>query len=800
MSPDRTGSVDERAQALVAGLTLRQKIRLVSGKDFWRTEDLEGTVPAIMVADGPHGLRKQVGASDHVGLGGSVPATCFPVAAVLASTWDPELVEEVGRALGREAKAEDVAILLGPGLNLKRHPRGGRNFEYLSEDPLLSGRMAAALVRGIQAEGVGACAKHFAANNQETARMVVDTVVDERTLRETYLRGFEIVLAESSPAAVMTAYNQVNGEFCSDHAHLVGEVLRGEWGYDGLVVSDWGGTNDRVAGLAVGLDLEMPGGAHAFDAEIEAAVAAGRLPVASLDRAATRVLEAALRWQEVTGRGTPADLDAHHALARRVAAAGTVLLTNDGILPLRPQGTLAVVGAFATQPRYQGAGSSQVTPTRLDSLWDVLTATLAEQAPDVEVRHAPGYDADTGATTDTLVGQATRLAAAADQVVLLVGMPGREEAEGRDRAGVRLPDGHERLVRAVLEVNPRTVVVLCHGGSVELDWADGPAALVEAYLGGQAGGAALVDVLLGAAEPGGRLAESVPVRVADLAADANFPGRPRQVEYRERSYIGYRFHDAWSVPARFPFGHGLSYTRFEHRAVEVSGIGTDLTVTVELANVGDRAGSEVVQVYVAGPGRLLQRPLKELQGFAKVHAKPGETVRTRVRLYRRSFTVWDVASGRWVVEPGRHEVLVGSSSAHLYHRHTVDLESDDPPAPAARTVRPVADDEEYADLLGHPVPVPAPARPFTRTSPLADLGSSWAGRRLLRLVRQAMARRFADGGSAEREELLESVLAGLPVRALAQMGPGPVTFARLDRLLALLNGEPLRALARRRTD
>ena len=671
-----TTSPRERAEAIVASLPLVDRIRLLSGRDFWNTEEIEGLVGSMMLTDGPHGLRKQAGDSDHVGLNDSVPATCFPVAATLACTWDPALLEEVGSALGRESLAEDVAVLLGPGLNLKRHPRGGRNFEYFSEDPYLSGTMAAALVRGIQSEGVSACPKHFAANNQETARMVIDTIIDERTLRELYLRGFEIVVETSRPATFMTSYNQVNGQFASDSEHLLGDVLRGEWGFDGLVMSDWGGTNDHVAGLRVGMDLEMPGGSGAFDTDIAAAVAEGRLAEADVSRSAARVVELALRWRELRDAGpAPApDFDAHHALARRAAAAGTVLLANDGLLPLPAEGTLAVIGAFAVDSRYQGAGSSKVNPTRIDTVLDSLTEQTAGRA---EVRYAAGYDPATGDTTPSLMAEAAAVARSADRVVLVVGLPARLETEAKDRAEWGMPAGMDQLAEVVLDANPRTAVVLVNGGAVDVPWADRPAALVEAYLGGQAGGAALADVLLGSVEPGGRLAESVPFDVSQLPSDRNFPGHPRQVEYRETFNVGYRFHDTHDVPARFPFGHGLTYTTFSYGGVEVAGFGTDRVVSVDVTNTGNATGSEVVQVYVHDVESTLPRPAKELAGFAKVRLEPGQTARAAVPLGRRSFAVWDVTANDWLVEAGEYEILVGASSTDVRDSVTIAIDSDD---------------------------------------------------------------------------------------------------------------------------
>jgi beta-glucosidase len=687
-------------------------------------------------------------------------------------------------------------VLLGPGLNLKRHPRCGRTFEYFSEDPYLSGMLAAALVRGIQSEGVAACPKHYAANNQETGRMVIDTIIDERTLRELYLRGFEIVVENSDPATFMTAYNQVNGQFASDSEHLLRDVLRGEWGFDGLVMSDWGGTNDHVAGLRVGMDLEMPGGSGAFDAEIAAAVHDGRLAQADVDRSAARVVELALRWQDLRD-ATPAtvpDFDAHHALARRAAAAGTVLLANDGLLPLPAEGTIAVIGAFAVDPRYQGAGSSKVNPTRVDTLLGSLSEQTAGQA---EIRYAGGYDPATGDTTPAMMAEAAAVARTADRVVLVVGLPARVETEAMDRPEWEMPAGMDQLAEVVLDANPRTAVVLVNGGTVDVAWADRPAALVEAYLGGQAGGSALADVLLGWAEPGGRLAESVPFDVAQLPSDRNFPGHPRQVEYRETFHVGYRFHDTQDVPARFPFGHGLAYTTFSYGDVEVAGSGTDQLVAVDVTNSGTRAGSEVVQVYVRAAQSTLPRPVKELAGFAKVRLEPGQTGRVQVPLGRRSFAVWDVAAHDWLVEAGDYEILVGASSTDLRGSVTVPIESADTITAVPGPAGPVASDAEFEALLGRPIPVPRAQRPFTRISTGADLETSALGRRLVAAMRWGITRTFDDTETGNTQDMVDAVLVGLPLRAFVMMSP-TMSFGIIDRIIATLNADPRGVLRPRR--
>jgi beta-glucosidase len=772
-----------RAEDIVAGLTVEQCLSLIGGKDFWTTQPIDGLVPSVMMTDGPHGLRKQIGDTDHVGLNDSVPSTCFPVATVLASTWDLDLVREVGAALGVEARAEGVALLLGPGLNIKRHPRGGRNFEYVSEDPLLSGSVAAALVQGVQSQGVGACLKHYAVNNQETMRMVVDAVVDERTLREIYLRGFQIAVERSAPAAVMTSYNRVNGVHASDNAHLLREILRDEWGFGGMVVSDWGGTNDRVLALEAGMDLEMPSSGGVYDDEVRAALAAGSLQESRLRESAARVVHLSLHGDMSRSEPASADREAHHALARRAAAAGTVLLTNDGILPLASTDGLAVIGAYADEPRYQGGGSSRVTPTRVDS----LRSSLPEGIP-----YARGYDPRTGESTVAEVAEAVVLASRADVAVVVVGFPAGDEIEARDRPADRLPDSMQDLVRAVCAANARTVVVVQNGGTLELPWADLPAALVEAYLGGQASGSALAAVLLGAVEPGGRLAESLPEAVAALPSDANFPGLPRQVQYRETQWIGYRFHETFAVPARFPFGHGLGYTTWDLADLTVAPDGA--TVTVRVTNTGARDGSTVVQVYVHATSSPVPRPAKELAGFVRVHAAPGETVEATVTIERRSYSVWDTASHRWAVDGGDYDVLAGFSSADVRATATVSIGSSEVITPVPATAGPVATDTEFARLLGRPVPAAEKTRPFSRISTISEVDSTVLGSLLARVVTREMEKMIPDDDDGSNRDLFEGSTAGLPLRALAAMGGGAMSLATVDRIVAGLNRNWVKAV------
>ncbi|HEX6660218.1 MAG TPA: glycoside hydrolase family 3 C-terminal domain-containing protein, partial [Ilumatobacter sp.] len=589
---------------VLSELTLAEKAALVSGADLWHTVAIERLdVPAIMCSDGPHGLRAQIEGFDHGGLLASVPATCFPTASAIASSWDVEVIREVGAAIAREARHWNVSVVLGPGINMKRSPLCGRNFEYFSEDPYLAGELGLALVEGVQSQGVGTSVKHFAANNQEDDRLRVSSDVDERTLREIYLPAFERVVKAGAPWTVMCGYNKVNGVYCSEHHWLLTEVLRDEWGWDGVVVSDWGAVHDRVAALRGGLDWEMPPDLERSPAAVEEAIRSGELEPDVLDTSVRRMLSLIARGAAVQETDDDADLDAHHALSRRAAAASIVLLKNDGnVLPLAAEGSVAVIGEFARTPRFQGAGSSQVNPTQVDVLLDELTTLLGEH----RVTYGAGYGIEDTSNDDALLGEAVALAGEADVVVCVLGLPASYESEGYDRTHIDLPANQSRLLTAVIGANANVVVVLVNGSVVRLsDWAESVPAIVECWLGGQAAGGAIAEVLTGVAEPGGRLAETIPAQLGDVPSTINFPGDSQHVRYGEGLFIGYRAHDRLGQEVTFPFGHGLSYTTFElsdlavHQSGRVDDGDFTATVSVTVANTGNRLGSQVVQVYVA---------------------------------------------------------------------------------------------------------------------------------------------------------------------------------------------------------
>jgi beta-glucosidase len=643
-------------------------------------------IPAIMVSDGPHGLRKQPHEADHVGISGSVPATCFPTACALGSSWDPELARRVGEALGREARAQGVAVVLGPGINIKRSPLCGRNFEYFSEDPLLSGVLGAAMIDGVQRHGVGTSLKHYAVNNQETDRLRVSAEVDERTLRELYLAGFERAVTTARPWTVMCAYNKVNGIYASEHAWLLTTVLRGEWGFDGLVVSDWGAVHDRVAALAAGLDLEMPPNRGVSDAAIITAVGTGQLDERVLDTAVARVLQLIDRATANPEPPPVPDADAHHALARTAAAECAVLLKNqDRLLPLRPAAgdTVAVIGEFARTPRYQGAGSSQVNPTRVDVALDELRVGVPDG---VEIAFAAGYGIDTTDHDQELAAEAVALARRADVVVAFLGLAAAEESEGFDRRHMDLPANQTALLARLADANPNLAVVLANGSAVRLaDWDQHAKAVLECWLSGQAAGGAAADLLVGAANPSGRLAETLPLRLEDTPSYLNFPGEAGHVRYGEGIFVGYRGYDTLDRQVSYPFGHGLAYTSFGYTdlTATVTGRHQDGDLVVEVAchitNTGDRRGKEVVQLYVGDREASVARPPRELRAFAKVDLDPGETTVVAFALTARDLSWWSTRLHDWALEAGAFQLAVGASSRDLRLTTTVDVAA--PPLP-----------------------------------------------------------------------------------------------------------------------
>lgn len=682
--------------ASVADLTLEEKASLTSGASFWYTKPVERVgIPSIMVTDGPHGLRKQREGGDHLGIGDSVPATCFPPAVGLGSSWDVDLVHRVGEALGTETSIENVAVLLGPGINIKRSPLCGRNFEYLSEDPIVSGVLGAAIVKGIQSKGVGTSLKHFAANNQEGDRMRSSSDVDPRPLREIYLRGFQRVVEDAQPWTVMCSYNRINGVYASEDPWLLTRVLRDEWGFDGLVVSDWGAVNERVAGLKAGMDLEMPSSNGVTDAQIVAAVQDGSLDESVVDASAGRVLDLVRKARAGAGAAAgPLDVDAHHALAREAAGRSMVLLKNEGeLLPLKTQTSVALIGGFVDKPRFQGAGSSMINPTRVD---DVALEIVAQAGEDF-VFQSQGFTLNGTGDAAQLRADAVALAAKNEVAIVFLGLPAAAESEGYDREHIDLPSVQLELLDAVLEVNPNTVVVLSNGGVVALPFADRVPAILEGWLLGQAGGGAIADVLYGVVNPSAKLTETIPHRLEDTPAFLDFPGEFSHVRYGEGLFVGYRWYDARRMEVAFPFGHGLSYTTFSYRdasaAVNADG---NLDITVTVANTGAVAGREVVQVYTSLPGGAVQRPVRELKAFASVALGAGESREVTLTVRRKDLAYWDIRLDAWLVEGGEYSIDVAASSRDIRSTLSVVIEGDPVVVPLSRT-------SSIGEVVAHPV-------------------------------------------------------------------------------------------------
>ena len=770
---------------IIQKLNLEQKCALLSGGTVFDTRALPGKgIPSITLSDGPNGVRKQAGAADHLGLNPSVPATCFPTSATVANSWDPALGEEIGEALGEEAAAQDVAVLLGPGLNIKRSPLCGRNFEYFSEDPYLSGKMAAGYVRGIQKNGISACPKHFAVNSQELRRMTSDSVVDERTLREIYLTGFEIVVSEAHPKSIMSSYNLINGTYANENPHLLLDILRKDWGFDGAVVTDWGGSNDHALGVKNGSTLEMPFPGDDSIRELRKAVESGKITESDVDARLDELLELIGTAGAAAAKAPKTfDADAHHALARRAAAESVVLLKNEGgLLPLKAGEKIAVIGDFARTPRYQGAGSSAVNSIRVDSFLKRL-----EECDLENIGYAQGFDRQ-GRPDEALQAEAVVLAKNADTVLVFLGLDEIKESEGLDRADMKLAENQLALLRAVKEANPNVVVLLSAGSSLETPWLEDCRALVYGCLGGQAGAGALVDVLTGAVCPGGKLAETWVGSYEDTPAKDHFGGEGRTVEYREGLYVGYRYYQTAHKPVAFPFGYGLSYTSFAYSDLAATAEGVTLTVT----NTGSCAGDEIVQLYVAKPDAEVFRPEQELKGFARVHLEAGESRTVTIPLDDKAFRYWNMKTDRWEVEGGRYQLRVGASSADIRLTAEVIVEGTGAADPYAGADLPhyrtgevmAATDAEFAALLGRPIPENRVR--IDRNITLGELSHGrsplgWLVAAVLGFLLKTSIRR----GKPDLNILFQY---NMPLRALAKMTNGAISMGMVDGIVMEAQG------------
>ena len=775
----------QNTELLLKKLTLEEKCALLSGAETFKTRGMpEHGIPQIWLSDGPHGLRKQAGESDHLGLNPSVPATCFPTASAVANSWDAALGEEIGAALGEEAAAQEVSVVLGPGLNMKRNPLCGRSFEYFSEDPYLAGKLAAGYIRGIQSKGVAACPKHFAVNSQETRRMASDSIVDERTLREIYLTGFEIAVKEGHPRSIMSSYNLVNGTYANENKHLLMEILRGEWGFDGAVITDWGGSNDHALGVKNGSTLEMPAPGGDSVRELLAAVESGKISESDIDARLLELLPMVFDTKAALD-AAPREFDAaaHHALARRAAEESLVLLKNEGaLLPLAAGTKVAVIGDFAKNPRYQGAGSSMVNSTQVDVLLDKLIDSELNV-----IGYQQGFDRH-GKPDAALQKSACELATQADTVILCMGLDEIAESEGLDRSNLRLAQNQVDLLQAVKAVNPKIVVVLYSGSVVETPWLDNCQALLYAALGGQAGAGAVANALTGKVNPCGKLAETWPLAYADIPSAADFATRRKTVEYREGLYIGYRYFTTAEKAVRFPFGYGMSYTTFAYSDMAADEQGVSLTVT----NTGSVAGTEIVQLYVAKKSSELFRPVRELKGFARVTLAPGEKQRITITLDDKAFRFWNVKANRWEIEGGEYELLVGASVEDIRLCEKISVHG-------TATVHPYEDrdldcyykgnvlsvsDADFEKLLGHPIP--NGKTKIDRNLTLGELNHArsplgWLVWLVLTILLDVSYKR----GKPDLNILFQY---NMPLRALAKMTNGAISMGMVDGIVMELQG------------
>ena len=780
-----------KAHEQIKKLSLEQKAALLQGKTVWTTYSFEDAdIPEIFLSDGPHGLRKQAGAADHLGLNASVPATCFPTAAGMANSWNLALAEELGCALGEEAAANNVHVVLGPGLNIKRSPLCGRNFEYFSEDPYLAGKMAAAYVKGIQANGVAACPKHFAVNSQELRRMAMNSVLDERTFREIYLTAFEIAVKEGKAKTIMSSYNMINGTYANENEHLLTDILRNEWGFDGFVVTDWGADNNHTDGVRAGSNLVMPAPGADCALGLIQDVKDGKIDEGVLDKRLAELLGVVNSTFEAVAKAPKSfDADAHHAIARRCANESIVLLDNDGILPLSADAKVAVIGDFAKTPRYQGAGSSQVNPTKLDNLYDCLVAAGVEITA-----YAQGFDRRNPIPCQKMIAEATEVAKNAETVLLCVGLDEILESEGMDRLHIESSLSQQALIKAVCAANKNVVLVLSGGAPFVMPERETYRAAIHGYLGGQAGAGAMVDALLGKINPSGKLNESWPHSLEDVSSSPYFPSKERTAEYREGLFVGYRYFESAGVPVRYPFGYGLSYTNFTYSDIEVTP--TDVSFTV--ANTGDSAGAEVAQLYVSCKNGSVYRPKKELKGFQKVFLAAGESQRVSITFDDKTFRYFDTEENAWRVEDADYDICIARNASDValsgvLHVAGKKAKENAPTCYKNADIKAVSD-ADFEALLGHAIPDGKWSGEITENDALCQLyyAKGAFARFLCRILTSLKNKAEAKG----KPNLNILFIYNMPTRAIAKFSNGMVSKKMTEDILFMFNGHFWRGLGR----
>ena len=764
-------------EKLISEMTLEEKASLLSGDDFWHTKAVERLgIPRTMLSDGPHGLRKQDQGGDHLGVNDSIKAVCFPAASATAASFDREVLRKIGEGIGDACQHEDLSVILGPAVNIKRSPVCGRNFEYFSEDPYLAGELAAALIQGVQSRNIGTCIKHFAANSQEHRRMSSDSVVDERTLREIYFPAFETAVKKAKPWTVMCSYNKLNGEFASQHHWLLTEVLRNEWGFDGYVVSDWGAVSDRVKGVAAGLDLEMPGSGGTNDVRIVNAVKDGRLDEKDVDESVRRILAIIDRYESNRRPDTPWDMEAQHDLARELAAECMVLLKNeDGVLPISSAEKVAVIGKFAAAARYQGGGSSHINSFKVESLLDALEGNE-------NIIYAQGYDTVNEEPDEIMITQAVAAAAKADKAVIVAGLPDSFESEGYDRTHMRMPNCQNELIRRVAQANPNTIVILYNGSPIEMPWINEVKGVIEAYLGGQAVGGATKAVLWGDVNPSGRLPETFPVHLEDNPSYLTYGGEGNTAVYSEGVFVGYRYYDKKKVNVLFPFGYGLSYTAFTYSNLTVSAPSikdTDtLTVTVDVTNTGEIAGKEVIQLYVQPPICGVFRPVRELKGVEKISLAPGETKRVAFTLEKRAFAYWNQDLHDWFVPTGAYTIEIGRSSRDIELTRTVEVTGT-----VSAPTEPLTVNTIFMDLQKYPKAMEALKPLFGKAMGAISNSEEKSG------FEENASEESAAAKEAISEEMGDAMMRYMPLRGIVSFSGGFVSYDQLQEIIDKLNQE-----------
>lgn len=789
-------------QDIISQMSLEEKCYMFSGKDFWMTRSVERLgIKGIMLADGPHGVRKQEGAGDQLGIHGSVPATCFPTAAAIANSWEPSLGEEIGRCIGEEAASQGVGVLLGPGLNIKRNPLCGRNFEYFSEDPYLAGKMAAGYIRGIQENGVSACPKHFAANSQEIRRMASDSVMDERTLREIYLTGFEIAVKESKAKSIMSSYNCVNGVYANENKHLLQEILRDEWGFDGFVVSDWGGSNDHVAGVSAGAHLEMPTTGGDSDEELIRAVKIGKISEELINKRLDELLDVIFSVESAVEKASEKafDVEAHHRMAEKASEESIVLLKNkDNILPLKKGTAVALIGDFAETPRYQGAGSSIVNPTKLDSAKEMIKRFELKT-----VGFEQGYTRG-GAENAALLKNAAELAKKAEVVLLYLGLNEVSEAEGLERPNMKIPDNQISLLEEIEKVNKNIVIVMSAGSSVEMPWLSKCKALIHGYLCGQAGASAMLKAIVGEINPSGKLAETYPLTYEDIPSAPYFPSKQRNAEYREGLFVGYRYFETVGKEVLFPFGYGMSYTTFAYSGLQIENhkrnIENPATVSFTVTNTGKMDGAEVAQIYIGYKESAVYRPAKELKGFQKVFLKAGESKKITIPLDDKAFRYFNIKTCRFEVEGGEYEIMAGASASDIRLRGRVVIEGSDAPSPYDMGKLPSYANgnilsvkaQEWEELLGHKIPDGSWGKILEANDAICQL--YYAKSVLARLVYRIMTRMLNKSLKKGKPDLNILFIYNMTFRGIGKMTGGMVSSYMVDGMMKIINGHFFRGL------